>query len=356
MTRPGSSRERAGVAVLAVVALLTGCATQPTTEFSVEIPSGVVDARGRFEEIYCRVLEQRGPDLPDHRPCDQALSRVAGTPHGDGRSVDLGYSRRGLVVGMVGGIGYGCIADWLQPPVGARDYLRPLGHDLVAIEVDALSGSTHNARQIRDAIMATPRDPGAPRLVLMGYSKGASDVLEAVAGYPEIHDRIAAVVSVAGAVGGSPLADDASESQVDLISRLPGTHCGKGDDEAVASLRTDVRRQWLAEHPLPPGLRYYSVVTLPESDNVSWILEPSYRKLGHADPRNDGQVIYDDQIIPGSTLLAFVNADHWAVVLPIDRSHPVIGTLFVNHNSYPREALLEAILRFVEEDLAAARP
>jgi len=30
-----------------------------------------------------------------------------------------------------------------------------------------------------------------------------------------------------------------------------------------------------------------------------------------------------------------------------------IGSLFVTQNAYPREALMEAVLRFVEEDLAA---
>ena len=341
---------------LAAALLLVGCVTQPPADLAIDIPGDVTDARGRFGEIYCTVLDRRGESLPDYRPCSEALSQVVGTPRGDGRPVDLGYSQLRLVIGLVGGIGYGCIADWLAPPESTRDHLRALGYDLRTIEVDALSGSTHNARQIRDAITAMPPEEGPPRLVLLGYSKGAPDILEAVAGFPEIHDRIAAVVSVAGAVGGSPTADHASEFQADMFSRLPGADCDKGDDEAVASLRTDVRRNWLAEHPLPRGLRYYSVVTLPERDNISWVLWPSYDKISEVDPRNDGQVIYRDQIIPGSTLLAFVNADHWAVVLPIGSSHPVIAATFVNRNAFPRDALLEAVLRFVEEDLSQPPP
>jgi hypothetical protein len=42
------------------------------------------------------------------------------------------------------------------------------------------------------------------------------------------------------------------------------------------------------------------------------------------------------------------------VAVPIERSHPTIGSIFVDHNRYPREALLEAVLRFIEEDLAAS--
>ena len=58
--------------------------------------------------------------------------------------------------------------------------------------------------------------------------------------------------------------------------------------------------------------------------------------------------------MPGSALLGYINADHWALAVPISRTHTVIGSLFVTQNVYPREALTEAVLRFVEEDLATS--
>ena len=69
------------------------------------------------------------------------------------------------------------------------------------------------------------------------------------------------------------------------------------------------------------------------------------------DDRNDTQVIIFDQLIPGSTFTALVNADHWAIAVPVARSHSLIGSTFVDKNDYPREAFIEALLRFVEEDL-----
>ena len=81
-----------------------------------------------------------------------------------------------------------------------------------------------------------PSDVGAPRLVLVGYSKGISDILDAVVAYPEIRSRVAAVVSVAGAVGGSPLANDAEQYQADLLRYFPGATCNLGDGGGVASL------------------------------------------------------------------------------------------------------------------------
>jgi hypothetical protein len=39
------------------------------------------------------------------------------------------------------------------------------------------------------------------------------------------------------------------------------------------------------------------------------------------------------------------------VSVPIARTKPKIAKRYVDHNDYPREAMFEAILRFVEEDL-----
>jgi DHA2 family multidrug resistance protein-like MFS transporter len=54
-------------------------------------------------------------------------------------------------------------------------------------------------------------------------------------------------------------------------------------------------------------------------------------------------------LLPG--LVAMIVAG--LVVVPIARKHSTIGSLFATQNAYPREALTEAVLRFVEEDLAA---
>jgi hypothetical protein len=349
-------------AVASVIAVgLGACAGSPLIPFSTDTPplvltpvteAGVVDQRGRFREIYCAVLQAREGQVPDHRPCADALTTLAAEPPATGKPVPLGPSSRRLVAGVVPGIGYDCFAKWLQPQGTAFDHVRRFGFDAQLLRVDALSSSKHNARQIRDAVMAMDLGQGAPRLVLVGYSKGTPDVLEAIVDYPEIRPRVAAVVSVAGAVGGSALANDAEQYQADLLRHFPGAACESGDGGAVESLRPAVRRAWLAQNPLPDGVPYYSVVTLPQPERVSAILKGSAGKLAMIDGRNDSQVIFYDQIVPRSTLVGYLNADHWAIVVPIARAHDTIGSLFVTQNAYPREALLEAVLRFVEEDLA----
>ena len=349
--------------LIATLALaLPGCAGSPLVPFSTDSPplilvpagqAGVQDKRGRFREIYCAVLEARAGEIADARPCDDALTRLGSEPAGTGQPAFLGPSSRGLIAALVPGIGYDCFAKWLQPPGTARTHVRKYGYELQAMKVDALSSSTTNARQIRDAVMAMEQGPGAPRLVLVGYSKGAPDVLEAITDFPEIRPRVAAVVSVAGAVGGSPLANDAAQYQADLLRHFPGATCDSGDGGAVASLRPAVRRAWLAQHPLPSEVPAYSVVTLPRPERISSILRGSADKLAMIDSRNDSQMIFYDQLIPGSTLVGYLNADHWAIVVPIARTHDTVASLFVTQNAYPREAMLEALLRFVEEDLAA---
>ena len=109
----------------------------------------------------------------------------------------------------------------------------------------------------------------------------------------------------------------------------------------------------MAQNPLPSSVPTYSVVTLPQPERISSILGGSAKKLSMIDGRNDSQVIFYDQVIPGSSLLGYVNADHWAIAVPIARAHTTIASMFVTENAYPREALVEAVLRFVEEDLAA---
>jgi hypothetical protein len=346
---------------IATCLALGACASKPLIPYSLDTPplalvpaaqAGVQDKRGRFREIYCAVLQARQSDVPDYRPCDDALTPVGAEPAGTGQPVDLGPSRRRLVAALVAGIGYECFQQWLEPPGTVTKHVRQFGYDAMLLKVDALSSSAFNARQIRDQIMAMQPEAGPPRLVLIGYSKGAPDILEAVVAYPEIRGRVAAVVSAAGAVGGSALANDAEQYQADLLQHFPGSTCKPGDGGGVNSLRPGVRLDWLARNPLPRELRYYSLVTFPRPERISSILTGSYDKLARIDARNDSQVIFYDAILPGSTLVGYINADHWALAVPIARTHTTIGSLFVTQNAYPREALMEALLRFLEEDLS----
>ena len=348
------------IVVMLAGLLIAGCTSKPLLPYTTDTtPQMLVpavqnkeqDKRGRFREIFCQVLEARKDSLPDYRACGESITQVDQEPDGTGMDVPLGPAQRKLRLVFVPGVGWDCFSKWLAMEDTIPEHLRQFGYDMVTVDVDGLASSASNARKIRDAIMNMPQVGGQPDLVLLGYSKGAADVLVALANYPEINRHVAAVVSLAGTIGGSPLANNASNDELNLLQHFPGATCTPLDGGAIEDLRPETRKAWLAGHTLPAGIAYYSMITFPAPERISSILHGSYRKLSRVDARNDSQMIFYDQFLPNSALVAYLNADHWAVAVPIARTHDMVGAFLVDQNDYPREALYEALLRLIEEDL-----
>ena len=74
------------IPALAALLMIAACAGIPLeresrpTESDIRdfiASAGLTDARGRFREVFCAVLEEHGPELPDYRPCEEALTLVA---------------------------------------------------------------------------------------------------------------------------------------------------------------------------------------------------------------------------------------------------------------------------------------
>jgi hypothetical protein len=316
--------------------------------------TGIDDQRGRFREILCAVDEAHGHELPEYRPCADILHRFADEPPGTKKPVHLGPARSKLRVALVSGLGAECFAGLVSAFRFALEHVQGIGYQTASIRVDGLSSSTNNGRQVKDAVVAMHLAP-QERLVLIGYSKGTPDILEGLVTYRELAQRVAAVVSVAGSINGSPLVDDAPASMLGRLEYLPGSECDEGDGGALDSLKPSIRRDFLRTRELPNTV-HYSVASFAQREQISFGLRGSYDDLAKIDPRNDSQVLFYDQIIPGGALLGFVNADHWAVALPISRQRPALAATVINRNEFPREILLEAIVRHVEEQLLATPP
>ena len=347
--------------LLLVSAALTACSSQPQVPFSYTLEPlsfepgnayNVTDGRARFREIFCAANEDHGESLPDYMPCEDALVRFDDEPEPTGILVDLGPSSTNLVGKMVPGLAYSCVKRWLDHDNSAPNHVATLGYETGFIQVEGIASSETNADLIAEYVAGLGPNYDERPLVLFGYSKGVPDIFAFLVQYPELTHRVAAVVSYAGAVWGSPLADEADEKQLRWLTLIPGAECEKKDSKALETLSPANRDAWFAEHTLPEHVRYYSVVSFPDPDNISNGLQHSHKKLGALkDGRNDSQLVFYDQVIPGSTILGFFNADHWAMSVPIARQHEVSQAIFADQNDFPREIALEAILRFIEEDL-----
>ena len=359
--RWGSFRTRSLLGA-ALIGLLPACASQPLIPFSYSLEPlsfepgnayNVIDGRARFREIFCAANEDHGASLPDYTPCEEALVRFDNEPAPSGMPVDLSPSSANVIGKMVPGLAYSCIKAWLHHDYSAPNHVATLGYDTGFIQVEGIASSETNADLIADYVAGLGPEYDHRPLVMFGYSKGVPDIFAFLVQYPELAARVTAVVSYAGAVWGSPLADEADEEQLRWLTLVPGAECERKDARALETLSPANRQAWFASNTLPDHIRYYSVVAFPHPDNISNGLQRFHRQLGELkDARNDSQVVFYDQVIPGSTILGFFNADHWAMSVPIARQHEVSQAIFADENDFPREIALEAILRFIEEDLA----
>jgi pimeloyl-ACP methyl ester carboxylesterase len=350
---------RARAAVLLVVltlGALAGCRSATPAGWGTTAPpaiaTGVIDARGRFREILCALRSARGP-MPDDRACADILVHFPDEPPGTGAPTPSEPSRSRRRVIVVSGIFGRCLSPWIALWDDARPHLDAQGYRTVLLEISGTADSGANAQRIRELVLGLPDLAPAEQVVLVGYSKGAVDALEALARFPELAARVAALVSVAAPIAGSPIADGMAPWQRAFVETLLAPFCGGGRG-AVTSVTREARRAFLARVTLPSAVRYFAVVGMVEEADVSRGLLPHYRTLALADRRNDGQVLPEDALIPDSVLLGYVRADHWAIAMPFSRARGAFGWIarrLADRNAFPRELLLEAIVRAVEERL-----
>ncbi|GIU78715.1 MAG: hypothetical protein KatS3mg005_1953 [Bryobacteraceae bacterium] len=288
-----------------------------------------------FSDLFCSVLKQNNPDGEDLLPCSQWLE----TP---GREdLPLGEVSKDYRLLVVPGIFNTCVSDNPAYAVGRKVLSEKYGvsTDILSVPNDS---SEDNAKLISDYIEEKWLVDKRP-FILVGYSKGAPDIMTALAKYPSLRGKVAAFISTAGASGGSPIADSLPMQLDAWMGKVKDRAGCKGNPaEGFKSLKQDVRRAFLAAHP-HPYVPAYSLAAVIPPDRVPKNAAQTYKMLSAWDPKNDGQLLRMDQIIPESVYLGMSWSDHLNMAL-------VMG------EKYPRAALLESVYRFVTEDLKKKKP
>ena len=343
-------------------ALFVSCGTMPRAPALLDTvaayPGGSLpadrDGRARFRQITCDLVARTPDPAPSAESCDDILWRLRDEPPADTDRGALPAIAPRLQIFVVSGAFSDCREPATVPFEAGIARLAATGVRIRPVMVSGRSSTEHNARQVADAIRTAGVAPDE-RIVLVGYSKGAADVLQYLADFPGPAGQVAAVVSVAGAVQGSPLADQGDWWYRTLFDHAFAGTCDPGDGQVIHSLRPSVRTAWLATHPLPKHIAYYSLAAFTTEEHLSEGLKMTWRMLARYDRRNDGQVVVGDAVIPGSTLLGYVNADHWDLAIALESQMPRLSARQSSRN-LPRSELLEAALRYASEEMMSATP
>jgi hypothetical protein len=319
----------------------------------------VSDARADFRCLLADVVKLRHGQYPDERSVGRILHDLVETPSAV-PPIELPVTPSDLVVIIVSGVLWECVSDVALPFGEGKsvdvtteyDYLKPRYTTIEVVPVRGIATSEHNAKIVETVIR---KHKDAANVIIVAYSKGVPDTLEALRRMGgDTPKNLRALVSVAGVVSGSPLADWLNRYKK-FLERLPTPKaCAQINENFLKSISRDRCLHWLQKnwHTLPQGIRYYSLVTFTEPSRMHWFLGFLYGKLAEVEPRNDSHMLIHDQVLPGARLLGYVKSDHWAVALPFNRSKRSVWNRLLSHNNaFPREVLFETILRFVEDDL-----
>lgn len=335
-----------------------GCAS--TSEvFDVNIPAHTLsyigappmhDARMRFREIFCELLESNRESQNLSINCEDYLWRLNDEPLTDAKRILLPEHDKHLKILIVSGAFSDCFPEIGKAYKSDTEHLTRLGYRIDHVPVSGRSGSDMNASVIAKTVADLDMET-SERLLLLGYSKGTTDILHFLVNYPDLSHKVTAVLSVAGAVNGSIIADRYTKTYYKWLENLSLGDCEPGDRGVLESLTRKEQFRWLVMHPLPQHVQYYSVAAFTHEENIQAALRITYEILEPISPLNDGQLLIFDQLIPGSTLMAYVNADHWTVAVPVEEVFLGRDPDTLTRNRKMRTLLLEAMVLFLVEQL-----
>ncbi len=306
------------------------------------------DLSAAFAQTFCAVLQNENPDGGSWGPCSnyiqipRSVSSTATTA-----TSALLTSYRVLVIP---GVLSSCQANTHAFAEGQAHLQEKHGMTVEFLQLPDDS-STANGQRIASYLQdKMQRDKR--KYIVVAYSKGAPDVQEALAKHSQAQSAVAAFVTVAGAVGGSPIAGTMPAIVERYTSTLKLGSCEGDVAKAFESLRQDVRKQFNIDHP-DPLVPSFSLAAVSDSGTTSKMLLQAWKLLTAYDPRTDSQLLQADALIPGGNFLGVLRADHLAAALNYESSKDTSVRSAADHNHYPRVALFEAAVRFAIANIGA---
>jgi hypothetical protein len=345
------SAVRAWIAVAAL--FLSGCAAKSLSPANETMPpivlatlgdAGIKDVRHLYRAAVCRQLPTGS------LPCEELILRFPNEAAAGSlsRQTDI---KDHYQIAFVPGFFSDCLNGIFYPFTDVIADLTGLGFVVHNLPTFGRASSAANAERLATQLAQLSPDPKP--LIMVVYSKGLPDFLELLLRYPQTTQHIAAIISVAGAVNGSPIADDLYEFYRDWLAGLPIPGCDRGTGEEVRDLRRDVRLEWWTQYRSAITVPIFSLVAVPRADRVSPILKQIHAKLAAIDPRNDGLLLWYDTIATRGYLLGYVNADHLAIAVPTSQQVRALSLLF--KDDVPRPALVRAAIEVAAETLKTSR-
>src|SRR5262245_7516074 len=146
-------------------------------------------------------------------------------------------------------------------------------------------------------------------LVIVSASKSGAEAALALTGLtPAESACVAAWINIAGALGGTPLADAALRPPVKWMARGIFWLSGWNWD-ALASLATKPSRHRLEGRRMPETITVLNIVAIPVSGSLGYQVYAGYQVLESHGP-NDGVVLLADTVWPNGINLVALGADH----------------------------------------------
>ncbi|MEQ1947184.1 MAG: LssY C-terminal domain-containing protein [Bryobacteraceae bacterium] len=295
-----------------------------------------------FADLFCSVLKQNNPGGENWGTCSKYIESAGK------EDVKLGPITNKYRVLVVPGILSSCVSESPAFQEGQDALKKQYNVDVELLPVPNDS-SESNAKLIAQ-YLADHFANDTRKYIVIGYSKGAPDVQVALAKEFGTSDRVAGFITVAGASGGSPIADVIPIQAERYMGTVPLKNC-KGDlATGFRSLKRETRQAFLAAFP-NPIVPSYSLIAKSDATTTSKSLLQTWRILSTYGAAQDGQLLKDDAIAPGAKYLGAALADHFAIALPFDKSADSAIRGGMDKAAYPRAALLESLVRYVTADL-----